>query len=53
VVLHSAMPGRTGRVVPLARELGATIQDACIVTSDEATPGGVGVPPANNEGKDA
>lgn len=39
VVLHSAMPGRTGRVVPLARELGASIQDACIATSDEGKKG--------------
>jgi hypothetical protein len=49
VVLHSAMPGRTGRAVPLARELGAAIQDACLVTSDEAAPGGAGVPPANKD----
>jgi len=37
VVLHSAMPGRVGRAVPLARELGGSIQDACVVTSHEAT----------------
>jgi hypothetical protein len=37
VVLHTSMPGREGRVVPLARTFGGLIQDACIVTSDEAT----------------
>ena len=45
VVLHSAMPGRMGRAVPLARELGGSVQDACIVTSDEATK------PQSHEGK--
>jgi hypothetical protein len=34
VVLHTSMPGRAGRAIPLARLLGGLIQDACIVTSE-------------------
>ncbi len=37
VVLHSAMPGRMGRVVPLARPLGGSIQDVCIATRHAGT----------------
>ncbi len=33
-VLHTSMPGRAGRSVPLARLLGGLIQDACLVTSE-------------------
>ncbi len=45
VVLHASMPGRAGRPVALARELGGLIQDACIVTAAEVAPGNVSIPP--------
>jgi hypothetical protein len=33
-ILHSSMAGRAGHSVPLARQLGGLIQDACLVTGE-------------------